>query len=121
MKNNWELIVFEKENKAVPLDEFLDSLPKKQRAKVLRALLLLEEHGLSLPFPHRSHIEGDLHELRTRLGKNQFRILFFHFGGRELILLSGFTKKGNKLPTRELNKARSFRVEYIARRREVEE
>ena len=29
MKNNWELIVFEKENKAVPLDEFLDSLPKK--------------------------------------------------------------------------------------------
>lgn len=78
--------------------EFLDSLPVKDAAKVFQTIQMLEEFGPALPFPYSSQIEGKLRELRTRLGRNLYRILYYADKKRRFVLLHGFRKTSEKLP-----------------------
>ena len=48
----FELEFYEKETGEVPFDDFMESLTPKMRAKVLRALDLLERCGNSLREPY---------------------------------------------------------------------
>jgi phage-related protein len=84
-------------NGNAPVEEFLDGLPKKQRAKLLGLIGKLKEHGPSLPFPYSSQVEGKLRELRTRLGKTRLRILYFGDANQEFKLLHGVVKDTEKL------------------------
>jgi phage-related protein len=62
---------------------------------------LLREHGPSLDFPYTSQIEGRLRELRLRLGKTRYRVLYFFDDRRTCILLHGFTKNTQAVPPAE--------------------
>jgi phage-related protein len=80
-----------------PVEEFLDGLPKKHRAKLLGLIAKLKEHGPTLPFPYSSQVEGRLRELRTRFGKTRLRILYFADANQEFVLLHGVVKDTEKL------------------------
>lgn len=66
-------------------------------------------------FPLVRHVEGDLWELREESTTNIYRIIYFFFSGRRIVLLHGFQKKGQKLPQRELAVARSRFVRFLER------
>lgn len=113
----WEIEYFETAKGRRPVQEFIDSLDTRSKAKLARTLDLLEEFGIKLGMPYAKHVEGDLWELRTRAGSSQYRIIYFLYSGGVFILLHGFSKKSGAIPQRDLRTARDRRADFLARRR----
>jgi phage-related protein len=113
----WEIEYFETAKGRCPVQEFIDSLDTRSKAKIARTLDLLEEFGIKLGMPYAKHVEGDLWELRTRAGSSQHRIIYFLYSGGVFILLHGFTKKSGPIPQQDLRTARDRRSDFLARRR----
>lgn len=86
--------------------EFLEALPAKDMAKVLRDIDLLAEYAPDLHEPYTKHIEGPIWELRSKFSSNIYRILYFVYKGNKLVLLHGFTKKTRKTPPSEIELAK---------------
>jgi hypothetical protein len=59
---------------------------------LLAAISKLRQHGPTLPFPYSSHIEGKMRELRTQLGKDKYRVLYFFDENRAAVLVHAFQK-----------------------------
>jgi phage-related protein len=91
-------IKYYQEEKSIPVLEFMEQLPPKVIAKLLRNIDLLENNGFNLGFPFISRITGtnELWELRTKLGHNNYRIIFFHYRNGLFVLLHAFIKKLQK-------------------------
>lgn len=105
---------YETENK-IPVKDFLDSLDIKMRAKLVGEIKLLEEKGNMLRLPYSEHLDDGIFELRAKVGSDITRVLyFFYFEGR-IILTHGFTKKTQKTPSREIEKAKKYRQDFIER------
>ena len=113
----WEIEYFETANGRRPVQEFVDSLDARSKAKIARTLDLLEQFGVKLGMPYAKHVEGDMWELRIRVGSNQYRIIYFLFTGGAFILLHGFMKKSGQIPQRDLRAARDRRAEFLKRGR----
>ena len=90
-----------------PVELFLNSLPKKHRAKLLGLIAKLKEHGPTLPFPYSSQVDGRVRELRTRFGKTRLRILYFGDANQEFILLHGVVKDSEKLEKSDIEAAKT--------------
>ncbi|MBQ6901261.1 MAG: type II toxin-antitoxin system RelE/ParE family toxin [Firmicutes bacterium] len=114
MKNK-EIIFYKRENGKVPVHEFLDMLPKKHRIKALRSLQLLEEFGLNLTEPDTKYIEDGIFELRIRFASDISRIFYFFWIDEKIIVTNGFIKKSQKLPARELERAKQYKADYERR------
>ena len=71
----WEIEYYIEGNDSCPIEEFLDSIPIKHRAKVTQLIKRLEQDGPTLPFPFSSQVEGRLRELRTQVAKRQVSYL----------------------------------------------
>ncbi|OGO03712.1 MAG: hypothetical protein A2Y72_00750 [Chloroflexi bacterium RBG_13_53_26] len=113
----WEIEYYETPRGRCPVQEFIDSLDATSKAKVARTLDLLEQFGIKLRMPFAKHVEGDLWELRTRVGSDQHRIIYFLFTGGVFVLLHGFVKKTSRMPQRDLETARDRRDDFLSRRR----
>lgn len=97
------------------IEKFLDGLPDKEVAKVLREIDLLAEYGLDLREPHTKHLEGPIWELRIRFSSNIHRILYFIWRENKIVLLHGFTKKTQKTPASEIETAKRHLNDYVLR------
>ena len=102
-----------------PVEEFLDSLSDKHAQKVAWVLRLVEQMDI-VPQQYFKKLVGteDLWEIRTQVGGNNYRLLGFFDGSQFLILTSGFSKKQQKTPQREIDLARQRREEYFQRRKQ---
>ncbi len=94
----FKLIVYEKENGEVPVEEFLDSVNPKMRAKIFGLLEILQEKGNMLREPYSKHIDDGIFELRCKFGSDITRVLYFFYYEGKIILTNGFVKKHRKLP-----------------------
>jgi len=110
---------YEKANGDVPLIGFLSELNPKMRAKVLRDIDLLEKEGNLLREPYTKYLGNGIYELRTKQSSDIARTLFFFFTGNRIIITHGFTKKSDKTPSKEINKALRYKEDWI--RRNVDE
>ena len=73
-------------------------------AKVLRTIDLLERFGNRLGPPHSKSLGRGLFELRIR-GQQEIRLFYlFHRGAA--VMLTGYVKKSQQTPDRELRKAK---------------
>lgn len=107
---------FRKENGDCPVEEFLSSLDKKMRAKLLMAVALLEENGVQLREPYSKPLGDGIFEIRAKQGNDISRVLYFFFVGRKIILTNGFIKKTQKTPASEIATAKKYRAEYLSRK-----
>ena len=79
-------------------DEFeawYDGLSEAEQDRVAFSVGLLEERGVTLPFPHSSSIKGAsfaLRELRTQADGDPFRTLYAFDPARQAVLLIGGDK-----------------------------
>jgi phage-related protein len=94
------------------VEEFLDSLPNKDLAKVLRDIDVLAQYAPDLHEPYAKHIDGPIWELRSKFSSNIHRIFYFIWHGNRLILLHGFTKKTPKTPPSEIKIAKERLADY---------
>ncbi len=108
-------IEFFKNGRDKPVEKFLDSLPVKERAKVLRNIGLLKKFGLDAGARFVEPIGSGLFSLRTVFAGNQARILFFTVKKNKAILLHGFKKKSRAIPRREIVIAMRRKSEYLGR------
>ncbi len=95
-----------------PVEIFLESLQKQQKAKIFRIFQYIEFYGLSSVLPHVKKLTGTpLWEIRI-LGQDNIRILYIGFRQDSVLLLHGFIKKKQKTPLREINLALQRLNEY---------
>jgi hypothetical protein len=73
----YNLVFYTTERGDSPVDDFLDALDKKARAKVAAHLSLLEKQGPHLTRPYADVVRGKIRELRIHQSANQYRILYF--------------------------------------------
>ncbi|MBP6945395.1 type II toxin-antitoxin system RelE/ParE family toxin [Patescibacteria group bacterium] len=87
--------------------DFMNSLERKEeRDKIMEGLERLKYYGLPplLRTKEVKKIEDGLFEIRSRYGKRKFRIMFCCYKERYW-LLSGFVKKTQKTPPKEIRTA----------------
>lgn len=94
--NDFEAILYEKENGEIPVEKFLDNLPIKMKAKVVVLIQILQEFGNDLRQPYSKHLEDGIFELRTKQGRDITRVLYFFYFDKKVILTNGFVKKTQK-------------------------
>ena len=97
-----------------PIEEFLDSLSDQQAQKVTWVLRLVERIDI-VPIQYLKKLDGteDIWEIRAQFGGNNYRLLGFFDGGRLIILTNGFSKKTQKTPMNEIEKAIRIMKEYF--------
>ena len=61
-------------------------------------------------------VRDGIFELRAKVGSDISRVLYFFFVGRKIILTNGFIKKTQKTPRGEIEKANTYRKEYLSRK-----
>ena len=101
----YEIELYEKVDKGIPVLDFILLLGPKQQAKVFREIELLKKFGNELHFPHVRKMEGEkyssLWELRIELTSDAFRIFYFMYYQNRSILLHGFPQRDTKTPAKE--------------------
>ncbi len=73
----YNIVFYTTERDDSPVDDFLDGLDKKSRAKVAAYLSVLEDQGPNLKRPYADIVRGKIRELRIHHSSNQYRILYF--------------------------------------------
>jgi len=110
---NYKILYYKTPKGKEPVRDFVNSVDKKAEQKIYAYLKKLADEGL-LPFPYSRKIEGvqKLRELRIRQGANIYRIFYFMYSGRTIVLLHAFKKKSQKTPKREITMAKN-RMEQV--------
>jgi len=113
--SDFTLIAYENENGKIPVEEFLDSMTPKMRAKIYGMLGILQEKGNRLCEPYSKHLDDGIFELRCKFGNDTTRILYIFFYEKRIVLTNGFVKKTQKTPREEIQIAKKRRKDYIER------
>jgi len=113
--NHFQVEFYKKENGNCPILEFFDSLDCKKKAKVLRTIDILERNGNELREPYSKLLVDGIFELRIRQGTDIVRVLYFFYVGKKIILTHGFTKKTQKTPQNQIEKAKEYKNDYYRR------
>ena len=107
-----------------PVWEFLENLRIKsasnkdariQHKQASLYLELLQQNGTRLNDNITKHLEDGIWELRP--GNN--RVFYFFYENNTFVLLHQFRKKSQKTPKREIEKAKSERIDYLSRKERV--
>ena len=115
MNSDYKIVFYMTVSDHCPVDKFLNSLNLKHRAKVLRWLKQLEILGPNLKRPFADIVKGKIRELRIPFGSNSYRIFYFFFIEKKIVLTHGITKKTNKISLRELQRAENYMNDFIKR------
>jgi len=112
----WTVEFYTEVSGRCPVQEFLDKLPVKDNARVVRTMNLLEEFGLALRAPYVKHLTNyDLWELRVQAGRKNYRVFYFAHTGQRFVMLHSLRKKTQKTPSRDLKIAQRRREEFLRR------
>ena len=116
---DWQVEYYKKENGKMPVLDFLLTLNPKIRAKAFSEIELLEKHGTLLREPYAKYVVGNkykgLFELRVKFSTDITRIFYFTFRNNTFVLLHGFSKKTEKTPLSELDRAIRYKQDYERR------
>jgi phage-related protein len=110
---SWTIEFFRDNRGNSPVEEFLDGLQPKERAKGYMHLRLLEEFGINLGLPYAKPLTGQkpLWELLPKPN----RLIYFSHTKRRFIILHGFTKKSNKTSKQDIATAKRNMQTFLER------
>ncbi len=91
--------------------DFMNSLSKPERLKILRALLLFETED-KIPYHYIKYLRDGIYEFRVSYINNEFRLFFIHDGETIVVLFNCIKKKSQKTPENEIKKAIKLKKEY---------
>lgn len=86
-------VVFFQDKGEVPLLEWLDSLPKKPKAKCIARIQRLRDLGHELRRPEADLLRDGIYELRVGFGGVNYRMLYFFHGQTAAVVSHGCTKE----------------------------
>jgi len=91
--------------KRVPVLEYIQKIPTKDRAKIAAYIILLRDCKGRLDEPYSRYIRSGIRELRIDFARNRHRIFYITVGRKKIILLHAFLKKTPKTPQIEIVRA----------------
>lgn len=104
-----------------PVDDFLEELLNRQPLAVAKIDDAVEEHlnggkpDVPPPeFPITSQIEGELRELRVRLARTRYRVLYQR-SQNLIVLLHALEKNTGAVPARDIERAKRRMADFQAR------
>jgi len=94
-------------------EDFLKKQPTKVQDKIFKVIEAIETLE-RVPSNYLKALKGTngLYEARIKLASNIWRVFCFFDKGKLVILLNGFTKKTQKTPKKEIEKALKLMAEY---------
>ena len=111
--------VFKVSDRLIPLREWLLTLtrPSKRQnlvaaAKIRAVVRALAEHGHALRRPASAPLRDDIHELRAKVKRVHYRVLYFFDGSGIAVLALGCTKEG-EVDATDIDRAVRFRAMYL--------
>lgn len=116
-KNNENEVKFDyvkNEDGSSEFEKFVSSISKKDKVKLLSVIQKTQEYGLIVATRMEwiKKLDGDLYELRSKVGNNIQRALYFQKVDNQYVITHGFTKKTQKTPVKEIEKAKKIRDKY---------
>ena len=111
----YNLVFYTTERGDSPVDDFLDELDKKSRAKVAAHMSLLEEQGPNLKRPYADVVRGKIRELRIHHSSNHYRILYFFHLREQIVLVHAFSKKTQQLREKDIELAERRMEDWMRR------
>ena len=112
----WHLEFYVTEEGKSPVEDDIANFPKKDVAKIFRWLDLLEKLGLSDLKDYITKLEGyALFELKVLYAGSYYRIFFYPYEGKRLVIFHIFSKKSKETPRREIEKAMRRKQDYESR------
>ncbi|NJY62971.1 type II toxin-antitoxin system RelE/ParE family toxin [Salinimicrobium sp. CDJ15-81-2] len=93
--------------------DFLIKQPRKVQDKIFKIIEAIETFE-RIPSHYLKALKGTkgLYEARIKLGSDIWRVFCFFDKGKLVILLNGFTKKSEKTPKKEIDKALKLMESY---------
>ena len=104
---------YTKSNGEKPAWAFIESFDEKVQAKLLRGITLLENNGPELRRPHSAKLDDKIFELRVQEASNIYRVLYFFFVGKRIVMTHGFVKKTQKTPPNEIARAKYYMNDFF--------
>jgi phage-related protein len=94
-------------------EDFFRVQNDKVKEKIIWTLQLIQELE-RIPETYLKHLENTdgLYEIRVQMGSDIFRIFCFFDAGNWVVITSGFQKKSQKTPRKELLKALKIKQDY---------
>lgn len=111
----FEVVFYEEENGDCPVEEFINSLDTKMRAKMVGLLELLEEKDNQLREPYSKMLDDGIFEIRCTVGNDITRVVYFFYYEGKIILTNGFIKKTQKTPSGQIKLAKRRRADFQER------
>lgn len=101
-------------------EDFFKEQPRKVQDKIIKILDILENVE-RVPITYLKYIEGTngLFEVRAQLGSNIFRIFCCFDGNKLVVLFTGFQKKTQKIPAKEIERAVKIMTDYYNDKNEM--
>lgn len=101
-------------------EDFFKEQPRKVQDKIIKILDILENVE-RVPITYLKYIEGTngLFEVRVQLGSNIFRIFCCFDGNKLVVLFTGFQKKTQKIPAKEIESAVKIMTDYYNDKNEM--
>jgi phage-related protein len=99
-----------------PVRDFIRGLPPTARHKLGRVLDVVRNRS-RVPATHLKKLRGteELWEVRVHDRGNEYRLLCFFYEQNLIVLVSGFAKKTERVPTLEIQLAHQRRRDYFSR------
>ena len=101
----------------IPTEEFLDTLSDKVVQKIISVIEFVEAEPIVPAKFFKKLIDTELYECRVRWESNVFRPFCFFDRNDKIVITNGFVKKTQKTPQREIERAKRYRRDYLARRK----
>lgn len=94
-------------------EDFFREQNDKVKEKIIWTLQLIQDLE-RIPETYLKHLENTdgLYEIRVQMGSDIFRIFCFFDAGNWVVITSGFQKKSQKTPRKELLKALKIKQDY---------
>lgn len=95
-------------------EEFYNSLPVKDRNKLRATIEMIEETGIqaAIQLEWVKKLDSEINEIRSKVSSNIQRALYFHVKNNQYIITHGFTKKTQKTPIKEIERAKQIKYEF---------
>ncbi len=114
-KQEWLIDFYVDERGDSPVEAYIESLDDKTQNRLAWSIEELRLRNIHARTPLVKRVDGKLWELREESGKNIYRIVYFFFTGRRIVLLHGFQKKTQKTPSREIEIAQKRMDDFLRR------
>ncbi len=98
------VVFYREDDGRVPVLEWLDELPRNALVKCRVKLARLRELGHELRRPESDYLRDGIYELRIRLQRVNYRLLYFFHGTTAAVVSHGIVKE-RRVPPKEIDAA----------------